>query len=207
MGVFYTALSAILYGCIGYYGANLMASGFTVASMLFWRFAVSLLMLLPLLCWLPRENPSSTLKSGLALFISGLFYGGGTACYFEASRTIGTGLAMVLFFSYPIFVAIFSIIFKKSYLNLPMMLALLFIVVGSSLIAFGEKSQVAIDWTGISYALLSGFSYGCYVFGSKECSQKISPLASAIVVCAGNTLAFTIYLWLVDEAYLYSGSP
>lgn len=207
IGVFYTALSAILYGCIGYFGASLMHAGFSVCDLLLWRFFVSLLMLAPCLFFVFKESSNVKLLNLTSLFlISAVFYGGGTACYFEASRTIGTGLAMVLFFTYPLFVAILSIITKKSPINLPTVIALILIVIGSVLIAFGNGINIEMDLIGLTFALASGLGYGLYVFGSKESSRNMSPLLSAFVVCAGNSAAFTLYSFFGQGYFLMPSS-
>lgn len=206
MGIFYTALSAVLYGCIGYFGANLMHAGFSVCDLLFWRFFISLLMLLPCLFFIFKESTGIKLKKFTSLFlISAVFYGGGTACYFEASRSIGTGLAMVIFFTYPIFVAILSILSKKSPVNKPTIISLILIVIGSILIAFGDGINMEMDLIGLTFALASGLGYGLYVFGSKESSKRMSPLLSAFVVCLGNTAAFSLYS-LFGQGYFLTPS-
>lgn len=193
-GAFYVALSAVLYGCIGYFGSSLMQAGFSVCDLLLWRFVVSLFMLLPCLLFIFKETSLEDIKSLFTLFmISAIFYGGGTACYFEASRTVGTGLAMVIFFTYPIFVAVLSILTKKSPINMPTLYSLILIAVGCTLIAFGDEMSLEADLFGLILALTSGVGYGFYVFGSKEYSKGMPPLLSAFIVCAGNTAAFSFY--------------
>lgn len=194
MGAFYTALSAVLYGCIGYFGVNLMNAGCSVCDLLLWRFLVSLLLLLPCLFFVFSKTTHFKLKDLLFLFlISAVFYGGGTAFYFEASRTLGTGLAMVIFFTYPIFVTILSILSKKSPVTKPTIYALILILIGCVLIAFGEGKDIEMDLLGLAFAFASGLGYGLYVFGSKETTKSMPPLLSALIVCLGNTVAFGLY--------------
>lgn len=206
-GVFYVALSAVLYGCIGYFGANLMHAGFSVCDLLLWRFFISLLMFLPGLFFIFKESMNTNLKDLFYLFlISATFYAGGTACYFEASRSVGTGLAMVLFFTYPIFVAILSIITKKSPVNAPTFIALILIVIGSFLIAFGDGIDLEMDLLGLAYAFASGLGYGLYVFGSKESSKNMPTILSSFVVCAGNTVAFCLFSYFGQQYFLMPSS-
>lgn len=202
-GVFYTALSAALYGCIGYYGVQLMQAGFSVCDMLLWRFLISLFMFLPIGLVIYKQKQPLNFKSILTLFlVSAIFYGGGTACYFEASKTIGTGLAMVLFFTYPLFVAILSILTKKAPTSWPTLISLMLIVLGSCLIAFGNGFDLTLDLYGLGVALASGLGYGLYVFGSKESSQSMPSLLSALIVCAGNTVAFTLFSVAVQGHFM-----
>lgn len=206
-GVFYAALSASLYGCIGYYGVSLMKEGFTVCDLLLWRFLISTLMFTPFLFVILKQENKIEIKNVLSLFcISAFFYGGATACYFEASKTIGTGLSMVLFFTYPIFVAILSILTKKAKANIPTLLSLILIMLGSILIALGNGFSLKMDLYGILIALISGLGYGLYVFYSKETSKSMPSLLSAFIVCIGNTVAFCLFSLFVQGYFILPSS-
>lgn len=203
MDIFCTALSAILYGCIGYFGNQLMSLGFSVCDLLLWRFFISALLLSPCLVMLLKNPFSFDWKSILFLFFVGaLFYGGGTACYFESTKTIGTGLGMVIFFTFPLFVALLSCIVNKAPLNKPTILSLSLIAMGLVLIAFGDPENTTINSTGLCYALLSGFGYGLYVFLSKESSKNVPSSVSAFMICLGNAAAFFLYSLLKQDPLL-----
>jgi drug/metabolite transporter (DMT)-like permease len=196
-GIIYTALSGILYGSIGYFGSTLLANGLSLPSLLLWRFLLSAIMLLPLsLTWI-RKRPHFDFKNlGLLFILGAIFYGGSTALYFEASKSIGTGLAMVIFFAYPIFVVLFSTILHKSHFSMIMLASLLLIVLGCALISVG--GHFAIDLYGIGLAVLSGAGYGVYVFFSKEASRTISPGLGTLVVCLGGVAWFAVAAFIFD---------
>jgi len=197
IGVLYTALSGILYGSIGYFGATLMEHGFSVSNLLLWRFLLSAVLLIPVLVWWLKDRPSIDWKNCLKLFLFGaIFYGGSTALYFEASRSIGTGLAMVIFFAYPIVVVALSSFLHQTPFTKATFAALILIVVGCTLIALGEKFQV--DFYGITLAVLSGVGYALYVFFSKGASKSIAPAIATFVVCLGGTVAFVPCTLLID---------
>lgn len=194
-GILFTALSALLYGSIGYFGVRLLDLGLSVNHMLFWRFSCASLMLPPLLllrrC---RQKHYSDKKAMLSLFLlGGLCQGVSTACYFEASRSIGTGLAMVLFFTYPIFVVALSFFLKKTPLRRPTAISLLLIMVGCALIAAGGDLTVNFDGRGFLLSLISGLCYAVYIFYSKEMSGTLSPPLATLSVCAGIACAFALY--------------
>lgn len=195
-GILFTALSALLYGCIGYFGARLLALGLSVNNMLFWRFFCSSILLLPSLIILVRRyNLSKHVKALSSLFvIGGLFHGSGTAFYFEASKSIGTGLAMVIFFAYPIFVVALSFFLKKTPVSRITLGALFLIILGCALIASGGSTATSFDLRGLLLALMSGLCYGIYVFYSKDLSQGLSPLLSTLCVCLGSMCIFVVYI-------------
>lgn len=197
LGILYAALSGVLYGSIGFFGARLLQSGFTVSDLLFWRFLSSCFLLAPFA--LPPLFKTGYLKQHrkqlvMLLLLGGLFYGSSTSFYFESVRYIGTGLSMVIFYSYPLFVVGLSAFIKREKASIWTLLALACIVIGCTMIAFGE--DFTADLEGVVLALLSGFTYGFYVFGTKSGSKHINPLIASFVVCLGNTFAFIVTkLW------------
>lgn len=200
-GIFYTALSAILYGSIGYFGAWLLVHGLSVGDLLLWRFLGSVLLLVPFVFPAARKIRRENLKALMALFFYGaIFYGFGTAMYFEASKSIGTGLAMVIFFGYPIFVTALSVFLHKMPLSKIMVASLTLIFAGCLLIAFGDAFEIELK--GVLLALASGLGYGCYVFWSKGASKEISPLLCTFVVCLGGLSTFLVYT-LIDGRALF----
>jgi drug/metabolite transporter (DMT)-like permease len=201
LGIFYVALSGILYGSIGFSGHHLMALGFSVNALLFWRFFLSTLVLFPfsLRYFAGSPRKSVDLKMLALLFaFSGVFYGIGTAAYFEASKSVGTGLAMVIFFSYPLVVVCLSRFLHKEPFRATTIGSLAFILMGLSMIALGDAARFEI--VGVTLATISGFLFGCYVFFSKRICRAIPSVFASFVVCLANTLAFTIYAGVAEQA-------
>jgi len=196
-GILFTAASAVLYGSIGYFGVSLMQLGFSVSELLLWRFLFSLAILLPFVLKGFPEFRRSAVAPAILLklfFFGAIFYGAGTAFYFEASKTIGTGLAMVIFFAYPIVVALLSTYLGKEPLSSLTLVSLALIVLGCSLIAVGES--FVIDAKGIALAISSGIFYGAYVFFTKQVTRLVPPLVATFTVCAGAAMAFiVVQLW------------
>lgn len=193
-GVFFAALSAILYGSIGYFSSVFIAHGLSVPDLLLWRFVGSVILLLPFFSQFILTKEELIRRKGALwkLFVLGvILYGCGSALYFEASKLIGTGLAMVIFFAYPLVVAAMSTLVDKAPLSSFTGVALLFIVVGCLLIAGGK--DFFADIQGTLLAVVSGIAYGLYVYFSKQASRVVSPVLATFTVCLGATFAFIIY--------------
>src|SRR5690242_6338930 len=98
-GVIYAVLSGILYGLLGYFGISIMNEDFSVSNMSFWRFFISSLVIA--IIAVPSMITKFNYKMRdilLMLSVGAAFYYAGSAVYFIASQSIGTGLAMVIFF-------------------------------------------------------------------------------------------------------------
>src|SRR5690349_2102438 len=113
-GSFYTILSGLLYGLIGYFGTTLINTNMSVSNMTFWRFLIATIFIF-LFCFKYLNNKEIQFRSLFQAFVAGaLFYSFSTMIYFASSRYIGTGLAMIIFFTFPIFVIFLSWIFYQS---------------------------------------------------------------------------------------------
>jgi len=124
-------------------------------------------------------------------FLGAIFYACASELYFIASPYIGTGLAMVIFFSYPILVALISWILKENHFNLVSIFMLAFMCGGLFLLQ--DNSNNKFDIAGISLALLSSLGYALYVIGSKKISSlTIDTKLLTTAVCFGCAFIFLI---------------
>lgn len=192
------AISAILYGFLGFLGTRVLQENMSVATMLFWRFFIAGLWMLVFILIRHWRKPALQPVHKLALiymFVLGAIgYAASSFFYFIASLYVGTGLAMVIFFSYPVLVAVFSwIIYRKS-LALISIFTLLTMVLGLYLLQYSPDRE--IDIIGILFATAAATGYAIYVMGSKKVSSLImdSYLLTAVVAfsCALIFLIFSL---------------
>src|SRR3990167_1789299 len=134
-GSFYVTISAILYGLLGYLGTKVVIIQNTdISAMLFWRFLIAAIWILPFFLRKQRSDrvwQAAPMRSLLLLLIFGsLSYLGTSAFYFVASHYTGTGLAMVIFFAYPLGVALLGWLIDKKPLSKITLMALAGMMVG-----------------------------------------------------------------------------
>ncbi len=180
-GIFYALTSGLLYGLIGYFGVSIIRANHSVFNMLFWRFLVAaLLMVVPLL-FLYKKNGESC-SGSLKMFMAGAaFYAASTVLYFLASQHIGTGLAMVLFFTYPAIVMLLNWYFKGTPPAKTYYLAIAMIMIGLLLLA--DLSSASFSLVGIGLMIFSAAGYASYVVASKNVAS--TPLMTTFVVSLG----------------------
>lgn len=210
------ALSAILYGFLGCFGIKLLEQHFSVSSMLFWRFLIAGVWILSI--ELMRSKRGLLLKifklniSFMALIFSVVCYGMGSAFYFLASQQMGTGLAMVIFFAYPVFVVVFSWFVEKKQISKYTMLSLIAIVLG--MICLSGGSAFTLSSLGILFGVIAALCYGLYIFRSKYIVNAIRSSDLTIFVCLGSALVFFIISMMEDtlmipsslKSWLYIGA-
>jgi drug/metabolite transporter (DMT)-like permease len=192
-GAFLAALSGALFGLMGFLGTRLLQLHYTVGNMLFWRFCVATLwMLMATLLWkkklVKKLNKQALIQTlGIAAFL----YSAGSSLYFLSSQFIGTGLAMALFFSFPIFVALFSCFFSRWRMDGYTFISLIAMVIGIILLKDEHATQANVH--GVMLALLSAFFYATYVYRSRAMTKNINPHLLTLLVCMGNMLIFFVY--------------
>ncbi|MBA2652236.1 MAG: DMT family transporter [Tatlockia sp.] len=194
-GAFYATLSGLFFGLIGYFGISVIQENISVPNMLFWRFLISSLfiffLLLPQLNSL-KKTPIETLK----VILYGLsFYGSTSIFYFMAAKYTGSGLAMVIFFTYPALVMLFNYILYKQKINRIYYLALFIIFIGMLCLVSG--SQYTFNFLGLGFGLLSAVLYALYIIVSKN--STLAPLVSTFWVSLGSALICLVAALLQDS--------
>lgn len=192
-GTLLVALSGMLYGFLGFLGTKIMAENFTVSNMLFWRFFIAMLWMLVSVTltrkkvFVQTRNMTALLK---IISLAAICYSGTSAFYFLASAYIGTGLAMVIFFAYPIFVALLAWLLSDWRMNKHALIALFAVIIG--LVLLKDNDPDTLDLFGILFALLSAVFYAVYVYGSQNNVKMIDAKLLTLLICLGNTLIFFV---------------
>jgi drug/metabolite transporter (DMT)-like permease len=180
-GSLYAILSGFLYGFIGYFGLSAIHGNLSASTMLFWRFFIASVLILILL--LPQLK---TIKCGykpmlLAFFSGAVYYGLSTLLYFYASLYIGSGLSMVIFFTYPVVIMLLNYFLYGQSIPQIYYLATFIILLGMSLLI--DRKELSFDLLGIALGFASSFFYACYMISSKN--NMMPPDLSTLMVCLG----------------------
>lgn len=185
-GELYAIISGLMYGLVGYFGVNIINAGNSVGNMTFWRCFISAI--IAVIIMLPRCNRLEIKKSdSFKIFIYGaIFYGPCSMLFFYASSYIGTGLAMVIFFTYPAIVVLINRFLYKNPISKIYYISITVILVGMFFLAdFGDTKFSII---GIILGLFSALGYGCYMVSSQNI-VNVDPVLSTCVVSLGCAFA------------------
>jgi len=160
--------------------------------MLFWRFLIASLWMAGAAWWRGRSvfTLAGTGVYFFSLALCALSYGSGSLFYFMASRTAGTGLAMVVFFSYPMFVALHSFYKKGWRIDQGTFLSLVAIPIG--LVFLMERRDNTLNAVGIVLAIVSAVSYAVYIVKSKSFLRSMGPDQFTSIVCIYSAVIFLI---------------
>jgi drug/metabolite transporter (DMT)-like permease len=189
------AVSGTLYGFLGYLGTTILRSDMSISTMLFWRFLIAAAWILLFIIF--NHSRKSNIKNYPNKSIG---YAGCSGFYFLSSLYIGTGLAMVIFFSYPIMIAVGSWLIHRHKLNAGIVFTLITMTIGLFLIHNSSSEEVNV--LGITFGVLNALCYAFYVMGSKQLSTvNIDSNVFTIMVCLGSSFIFLI-LALITSTFV-----
>ena len=144
-------ITGITYGLNPLFAVPLMKDGASIESILFFRYAIAVLLLGAFLL-LRRHSFRVTWKQACVLLVLGLLYTTSSLTLFEAYRYIASGLATTIVFLYPVLVAIIMV-FLKVVPSWPVWLSIGMTFVGVVIMTQSDSSQ-----TGNSMGLLLSFA-------------------------------------------------
>lgn len=174
--------SGFLYGFVGYFGMSVINASVSVPSMLFWRFFIASIVMIVLIFGFSKRMRHSRRDMLIAYIGGAFFYGLSTLIYFYASLYIGSGLAMVIFFTYPVMVMLINYFLYKYYIPGIYYLAIVMIIGG--MIFFVDSNNVTLDLVGIALSITSALLYAAYIVSCKK-NSNLSPEISTLMVCLG----------------------
>ncbi|OGT36492.1 MAG: hypothetical protein A3F11_11945 [Gammaproteobacteria bacterium RIFCSPHIGHO2_12_FULL_37_14] len=198
-------LSGILYGFLGYLGVNVMSENISVPNMLFWRF---LLAGLWMALWVIKKHAKNNIFSQidkrtlfLTFILGAVGYAGSSELYFVAIHYTGTGLAMVIFFTYPIMIAILSWLFYRQPLSITTIVTFIMMTIG--LFFLSDSLTHPLSILGICLALIGAVCYALYLFGSKRFSSaKVDSNVLTMMVCFSCAFIFISILLFTHQFIL-----
>ena len=198
------ALSAILYGFLGYLGTRVLEQSMHINTMLCWRFIIAAVWL-SLFCLKNKfTQTSASFRHWEVVFIMFLLgavgYAGSSGFYFVASQYTGTGLAMVIFFSYPVLVAAMSCLLRQQQFNYKLLIILAVMMLG--LVLLNDSSAAHVNLFGIVAGLIAATCYAFYVVGSKHFSAQMDATFLAMVVSLGSAMIFYLLALTSGEFFI-----
>lgn len=156
-------LSAMGFATMGVLGKMAYRNGLNTTTLLFLRFFIAAIILF-FASYFFKKSLKISKKEILIAFVFGFIgYNLVSFCYFYSLNFIPASITAVIFFTYPIYVTIFSFVLFREKLTHNKILSLTLGIVG--ILAIVSPSKAHIDYRGIIFSLLGGILYAFYVLG------------------------------------------
>ena len=191
------AAAGISYGLNPLFGKPLLDSGVPVLSMLFFRYAISVVLLG---VWMAFRHESFRVngREMRLLILLGCLFAASSVFLFESYRFT------TFVYLYPVFVALIMVGLHV-YPKWQVWLSIVATIVGVVLLSW-PSAGVEIHWIGIVLAALSALSYAMYLVIVNR-SQRIKHISEHLLTFYGlvvGAIAFLTYL-LIDGTHVLQG--
>ena len=153
-------ITGIMYGLNPLFAVPLMKEGASIESILFFRYAIAVLLLGAFLL-LRKQSFKVSWKQAGVLLVLGLLYTTSSLTLFEAYKYIASGLATTIVFLYPVLVAI-VMVFLKVVPSWPVWLSSGMTFVGVVIMTQSDSSQT-VNPMGLLLSFASALVYALFI--------------------------------------------
>ncbi len=185
---FYIVLASVLWGTSGLFAHFLRPFGFTSVQMTLMRGAVSMLIMVGFVLIKDRKLLLAPQKEILLLIGSGVSLFGTATAYYASMEASSVSTAVVLMYTAPVFVLIYSVLFLGEKLSFIKGGAVAVMLVGCALVS-GIVGGMEFSLWGIIFGMLSGISYSAYNIFTKILTMHKVP---AVTVTSYNFVIMTV---------------
>lgn len=153
-------ITGITYGLNPLFAVSLMKGGASVEAILFFRYAIAVLLLGAFLV-LGRQSFKISWRSAGVLLVLGLLYTASSVLLFEAYKYIASGLATTFIFLYPVLVALIMV-FLRVIPSWQVWLSIVVTFIGVLIMTQSDSTQT-INSVGILLSLASAAVYALFI--------------------------------------------
>lgn len=184
-------ITGITYGLNPLFGVPLMKNGMPVESILFFRYAIAVLILGVILLF-DRQNFKVSWKQFGILLVLGVLYTASSTFLFKSYNYIPSGLATTLVFLFPVLVAVIMV-FLRVVPSWQVWVAIVATFIGVIIMTQSDSTR-EIDTVGVMLSLGSALSYAFFVVIINR-NKTISNISNSLL---------TFYVLLVGAIFFLS---
>ena len=197
LAVLAAAAGSICVGTVPMLAIELYRGGMDAPSLLFWRYWIALIFLVPPAIYASPGLLTEWRSAGRGLFLNAITLGAlQTFTYFRAIQTLPSSVVVTIFFTYPMFaVAIDHWVFGRV-ARWPTILAVLLIFLGVLLTGLPHLTFNGVDPIGLACALLTPVIFSIYIAIAYRFTRQSSAFAGASFIYFGLGCGFALIVLL-----------
>jgi len=204
IGGILVALASVQFGIVVVLGKLAQRSGIGVFSMLAVRFGVAALALAILLVGM-RQTLLATSRERLWLVALGVLgYAIESSLFFFALRHGQAAAVTLLFFTYPVFVALMWMVLGRGNPG-PLLVIALVCAMSGSVLVIAFSGRLEISTLGVVFAVGSALSFTGYLLVLDHFVRRTDPLVTSMWVAAAASVALLVYAFTTGPDWATSG--
>lgn len=209
-GILNGAAAAASYGTNPLFALPLYAAGIGVNSVLFYRYAMAVVIYGLWLKFVKKTSFKIPLKTLIPVFFLGIFFSLSSLTLFKAFNYIESGIACTILFIYPVLVTVIMALFFKEKITKTVIFSIILTSIGIALLYKG-KSGFDLNLYGVAIVFLSALLYALYIVGVKNIKtiKHIKPAVLSFYVMLFGlliyiyNLKFCTQLQILDKPLLW----
>jgi len=187
-GILLTIISTIGFSTYPIFGKYVFSGGANLSTTLFVRFALAALFFW-IISYRLEGIPKLKAKLWITLIIMGaIVYASMSGLYLLSVKFIPTSLAALLLYTYPMIVAILSVISKQEAFSKYKITGLF--ICGAGLILVLGLNLKGVNLMGILLAIGASVTYSLYIVAANFVLKEISPLLSSAVIASSAAVTY-----------------
>ncbi|NMC26607.1 MAG: DMT family transporter, partial [Syntrophomonadaceae bacterium] len=188
LGSMSICFSALMYATLPILVKLAYANGLTAGNALWLRYLFSFVLLA---VFIGLVTKGSLLSLSPPVIAQGIFLTVGGLLYFYALEWLSAGVATIIFFSHPVFVAVLSILVYKEKIVLRLFPGLVLAVLGIVLVSWAGGLSSSLPSLGLVYALSSCLCYTLYSLVGQKAMDRHDPLSVTATISMLAILVLT----------------
>lgn len=206
-GLIYVILAGILWGTSGVFFNLLKPYGFSPLHMTAMRGVVAAIFMALYVLFHDKGLYRITFREFIIFALGGISVFGVAVCYYAAIDLSSVSTAVILMYTAPVFVTVYSVLFMGERLSVKKSAAIVIIIAGCALVS-GVIGGMRFSPLGILMGLLAGICYSAYnIFTKIGMMQKSNPLSSALYCFIVMGIASLLFCHIPEALPLIKASP
>ncbi|SDM56205.1 EamA family transporter [Allokutzneria albata] len=181
-------VSATGYGLLALFGTWARGAGLSEIAVMAFRFALAALAL-----WLivAVRRPPAASRSALvaSVALGGLCWSIQSVAYLLAVVRVGSSLAGLLLYTYPVLVVIVAVLAGRQRWNSGFALALGLVLAGLALVLGAGFAFTGLDLSGVVAGLVAAVTYTTFILASEPLSERVDPFLFTALAMTGAACA------------------
>ena len=178
-GVVYALVAACGLGAVTTQAKFVYADGGNALTLMFWRFIMSVLVI-GLIVIIQRGSFRLPPETGRPTVLVGIIWSGSMICYLMAVESISVSLAVLILYSYPVLVFVFSVVSGRIALSARTAIAFFTAFTGLALMLLSKN--LVPNLSGILFAMLAACGAAYTFLVGRTVASRMSPLVLAFWV-------------------------